>query len=357
MFVYEKILRPLLFSLPPETAHNLGMAALRSGFKFPGARLVTRSLRPSPKSVSVSRFGLDFLNPVGIAAGFDKNGEAVDALEGLGFGFVEVGTVTLRPQPGNPKPRMFRLEEDRGIINRLGFNNDGAAALVRRLSSTKRRCVVGINIGKNKDVPNEEALENYLQTFEMIHPVADYVAVNVSSPNTPNLRELQKPESLERLLSGVMSKNRELGEKPLLVKIAPDLSEAEIEGIAELAVGLGLSGIIATNTTMTRDGLRCDPHQEGGLSGLPLREKSDRVISTLFGKTGDRLPIIGVGGVFTAEDAFRKICAGASLVQCYTGLVYRGPGIARDISSGLAEVLENRGFRSLDEAVGSGAAR
>jgi dihydroorotate dehydrogenase len=354
MSMYGKLIRPALFKLPAETAHELGMAGLRLGMSLPGASSVTARLRRVPASLASERFGLAFRNPVGVAAGFDKNGKAVGALAALGFGCVEVGTVTLRPQSGNPRPRMFRLPGDGAIINRLGFNNEGAEAVARRLSGIRRDCIVGVNIGKNKDVPNEEALENYLATLELLHPVADYITVNVSSPNTPDLRKLQQGDLLENLLGGLLARNRALGAKPMLVKIAPDLSQSEVEEVADLCVGLGVSGIIATNTTMSRDGLSRDPGEAGGLSGRPLRGMSTAVVSTIFRRTRDRLPIIGVGGVFGPRDAFEKIRAGASLLQVYTGFVYEGPGIARKINLGLSELIQKEGFSSLSEAVGSG---
>ncbi len=301
-------------------------------------------------------FGLKFANPLGIAAGFDKNGLVVDQLASLGFGFVEVGTVTYRPQPGNPKPRMFRLPDDKALINRLGFNNDGAEAVAARLAKLDRSCVVGVNIGKNKDVPNNEAVKNYLACFDLVHPVADYIAVNISSPNTPNLRELQKADNLVELLGVLQKRNEELGRKPLLVKIAPDLTEAEIEAAVDVCLERQVAGIIATNTTISRDGLRTDGVERfgsGGISGKPLLARSNEVISTIYNYTAGKLPIIGVGGIFSAEDAFAKIAAGASLVQAYTGFVYGGPSFASDVNRGLAVRIRERGFDTLDEVIGS----
>ena len=347
--VWEKIARPALFGLDAERAHELGMKALSMG--------LIKGERSFPEFGAIERFGLKFDNPLGIAAGFDKNGVAVNELASLGFGFVEVGTVTLRAQKGNEKPRLFRLPKDQALINRLGFNNDGADAVARRLTKLQRRCVVGVNIGKNKDVPNEEAIENYLACFEIIHHVADYVAVNVSSPNTPNLRELQKTESLEALLAALQKRNDELGSKPLLVKIAPDLSETEIKSIVDICLSKKFSGIIATNTTISRKGLKTDEPQsygDGGLSGKPLARMSTDVIWTIFRHSEGKLPIIGVGGIFTAEDAFEKIAAGASLLQAYTGFVYRGPWFPTNINKKLADILRSKGFSSLAEAVGTG---
>lgn len=356
-FFWNRIVKPAIFRLDAERAHDLGMRALRSGLAFPfyvnGA-----NTWPGP----VTRFGLEFGSPLGIAAGFDKNALAVNQLASLGFGFVEVGTVTFRPQPGNPKPRMFRLEEDGAIINRLGFNNDGAEAVARRLSRLKRKCIVGINLGKNKDVPNEEAAENYLASFRLLQPLADYVAINISSPNTPDLRELQRSENLDELLRVLQEANRAPGgrPKPLLVKIAPDLSEGSIEAAVDICLKHEVSGIIATNTTTSREGLRTAGAKDigdGGLSGRPLANRSTEVISTIYRYSSGNLPVIGVGGVFSAEDAFEKIAAGASLVQAYTGFIYSGPTFARDVNEGLARILKDRGFSSLDEAVGSGVRR
>ena len=338
-----------MFGLDAERAHELGIEALRLGLAAPLAGGEVSSFG------EIERFRLNFANPLGMAAGFDKNGIVINQLALLGFGFVEVGTVTFEPQPGNPKPRMFRLPDDQALINRLGFNNDGAVAVSERLKKLERKCVVGVNIGKNKNVPNEEATENYLKSFDLVHSVADYVAVNISSPNTPNLRELQKADNLEELLGALVLRNTELGRKPLLVKIAPDLSESEIEAIVDICLRYEIAGMIATNTTISRDGLKADISNigDGGLSGKPLKKRSTEVISSIYKYSKGKLPIIGVGGIFNAEDAFAKIAAGASLVQAYTGFVYGGPTFARDVTAGLATLLRERGFENLDQAVGS----
>ena len=283
---------------------------------------------------------------------FDKNGVVVNQFAALGFGFVEVGTVTFNPQKGNEKPRLFRLPDDKALINRLGFNNEGTATVVERLKKINPNCILGVNIGKNKDVPNEEAIENYLKSFDLAHTVADYIAVNVSSPNTPNLRQLQKAENLEELLSELQKRNLELSAKPLLVKIAPDLSEAEIEAIVGIALKLNLAGIIATNTTIKRGNLKTKIDESGGLSGKPLQKVSNEVIAKIFKYSKGKLPVIGVGGVFTAEDAFEKIASGASLVQAYTGFIYQGFSFAKNVNSGLQNILKERGFTNLNEAVG-----
>ncbi|HEY0460130.1 MAG TPA: quinone-dependent dihydroorotate dehydrogenase [Pyrinomonadaceae bacterium] len=352
--LYEKLIRPALFGLAPETAHELGIEALKIGLsakfvqKFAAERFVS-----DESFGALERFGLTFKKPLGIAAGFDKNGRVVNQLAALGFGFVEVGTVTFEPQKGNEKPRLFRLPGDKALINRLGFNNDGTPRVIERLKKIKPNCVLGVNIGKNKEVPNEEAIENYLQSFELAQAVADYIAVNVSSPNTPHLRELQRAENLEELLGELQKRNLELSAKPLLVKIAPDLMEGEIEAIVDIAQRLNLAGIIATNTTISRENLKTKINEAGGLSGAPVREKSNAVIKKIYRYANGKLPVIGVGGVFTAHDAFEKIAAGACLVQAYTGFIYRGIGFARDVNSGLAKILKDKGFANLDEAIGS----
>ena len=354
--LFENVIRPTLFRLDAERAHELGLKALQLGLVKAGRSAEEELARAKEILGPIMRFGLEFANPLGIAAGFDKNALVVNQLATLGFGFVEVGTVTFEPQPGNPKPRLFRLPEDHALINRLGFNNDGAARIAQRLEKTKRQCIVGVNIGRNKEVPNEEAVENYLKTFETIHSVADYVAVNVSSPNTPNLRQLQSHENLEHLIDALQKRNNDLGAKPLLVKVAPDLDERRIESIVDVCIRLNMSGVIATNTTISRDGLRTlntGQFGDGGLSGQPLAERSNEVIEQIYQYSKGRLPIIGVGGIFTAQDAFKKISRGASLVQAYTGFIYSGPSFPVDVVSGLARLLEQNGFSNLDEAIGS----
>jgi dihydroorotate dehydrogenase len=351
MSLYDSVIRPTLFRLPTETAHEIGIDALRYGLAPEIVRRRFARRLQCDQFGELQRFGLKFKNPLGIAAGFDKNGIVVNQLAALGFGFVEVGTVTYRAQPGNEKPRLFRLPADQALINRLGFNNDGTPAVIDRLKKIRPDCVLGVNIGKNKDVPNAEAIENYLASFKLAREVADYITVNVSSPNTANLRELQKAESLEELLKTLQADNPE--KVPLLVKIAPDLTEAEIESVVDVALRLGLAGIIATNTTTGRAGLRTQIDQTGGLSGKPLANLATQVISKLHRHSCGKIPIIGVGGIFTAEDAFEKIAAGASLLQAYTGFVYCGLTFARDVNFGLARILREKGFRSLDEAVGS----
>lgn len=301
---------------------------------------------------------MTFPNPVGLAAGLDKNGIALQPLAALGFGFIEAGTVTYHAQPGNPRPRLFRLREDEALINRAGFNNDGAAAFARRVEQHRPSCVLGVSIGKSKITPLEKATEDYLASFELVYKVADYVAVNVSSPNTPQLRELQQSQQLTSLLSALQKRNRELQRPlPLLVKLSPDLERSELETIVDVVERLQIDGIIATNTTTSRENLRTDARRvaacgEGGLSGKPIKARSTKMIADLYELTGGRIPLIGVGGIFTAEDAWEKITAGASLVQLYTGFIYQGPNIAREINEGLAAILAREGLANINEAVG-----
>jgi dihydroorotate dehydrogenase len=288
-------------------------------------------------------------------------------LSALGFGFLEVGTVTSEPQSGNEKPRLFRLASDHALINRLGFNNCGALQLAENLRRHRPDCVLGVNIGKSRSVAIADAIPDYLASFTAVYEAADYLAINVSSPNTPNLRELQRRELLAELLTALQERNDELARdkslqerKPLLLKIAPDLTEAELEAIIDVAQRANVAGIIATNTTVSRDNLHATPAEvracgEGGLSGAPLRSRSNEVISLIYRLTRGQLPIIGVGGVFSAEDAWEKICAGASLVQLYTGFIYEGPRVAKKINQGLAEILKRGGFKSLDDAIGCSA--
>lgn len=285
----------------------------------------------------------------------------------MGFGFIEAGTVTSEPQPGNQRPRLFRIPHDKALINRAGFNNKGAAAFAQQVRAHRPDCVLGVSIGKSKTAPIGNAVEDYLRSFEIVYPVSDYIAVNVSSPNTPGLRQMQRAEQLEVLLQALQNRNRELSEQsskmgltPLLVKLAPELSPEDLKEIVEVVKTTGLAGIIATNTTTRREGLRTAKDKiaacgEGGLSGMPLREPSTNMIAKLYNLTSGAVSIIGVGGIFTAEDAWEKICAGASLIQLYTGFIYEGPRIAQVINNGLHQILSREGFKTLDEAVGSRA--
>lgn len=360
--VYRSLVRPLLFRLSPETAHEFALHSLSQLPPLVVTKLVGGY--ESGPALGVKSFGLSFRNPVGLAAGFDKDGVALNALAALGFGFIEAGTVTFHAQPGNPRPRLFRLPEDKALINRAGFNNAGAAAFVKRVQANRPNCVLGVSIGKSKITPLEQANEDYLASFQLVYKVADYVAVNVSSPNTPQLRELQQSEQLSSLLKALQTRNLELQQThqraqplPLLVKLSPDLSPAQLETIVDVLVRLHVDGIIATNTTIAREPLLADRAQiaalgEGGLSGAPLRAKSTEIVAQLYRLTSGKVPIIGVGGIFTAEDAWEKISAGASLVQLYTGFIYRGPGIAHEINQGLERILKREGFSNLDAAVG-----
>ncbi|MCA1593308.1 MAG: quinone-dependent dihydroorotate dehydrogenase [Acidobacteria bacterium] len=361
--LYRKILRPLLFKLPPETAHEMALHTLSLALGTETLRRLASKRFERRLFGDLRRFGLNFANPVGLAAGFDKNGLVARQMAALGFGFIEVGTVTHIPQPGNSQPRLFRLPLDRALINRQGFNNEGAAALVEHLKSERPGCVLGINIGKSRAVELEDATGDYLASFRVVRPLADYVTINVSSPNTPNLRELQRADRLSALLSELQSANREAAAEtarapvPLLVKVSPDLSTGELEMIVDVSRRAGVSGIIATNTTTSRTDLNTPAPQvaacgEGGLSGAPLRLRSTRMIAQLRRLTRGSMEVIGVGGIFSAADAWEKICAGASLVQLYTGLIYEGAGVARDINEGLAEIIHRQGFPSLDDAVG-----
>jgi dihydroorotate dehydrogenase len=361
--LYRSLLRPLLFRLPPETAHELALNSLSFSPKLTRILLGDRYKR-SPFG-NLKRFGLKFSNPVGLAAGFDKDGIALDSLAALGFGFIEAGTVTYLAQPGNERPRLFRLPLDKALINRAGFNNKGAMAFADRVERGRPDCVLGVSIGKSKTVDLKDAVADYLKSFELVYPIADYVAVNVSSPNTPRLRELQHAEQLEVLLHALQERNQQLADQvdgrglvPLLVKLSPDLDAAELQNILSVTQRNKVAGLIATNTTIARAPLKTareavEACGAGGLSGLPLKRRSLEMIATLYNMTDGSLPLIGVGGVFTAEDAWEMISAGASLVQIYTGFIYEGPTIARRINDGLRRIIADKGFVSLDEAVGS----
>lgn len=333
--------RKALLSLEPELAHQVGMHSLKA-LHFVHA---LRFLMPPIPELPVTVFGLRFRNPVGLAAGFDKNAEYIDVLADLGFGFVEAGTVTPRPQPGNPRPRLFRIPERSALINRMGFNNCGVDRFVRNLRSSKKTIVVGVNIGKNATTPLEEATFDYLACMRAVYDAADYVAVNISSPNTVGLRSLQSRESLLPLLDALKTEQKALSEKhgkvrPLLVKIAPDLDETEVRDIAAIVRDSGIDGVIATNTTIDRSSLGDDPRakESGGLSGTPLRERSLAVITQLRAALGDQIPVIGAGGLSTSEDAAAAIAGGARLLQVYTGFIYRGPEIITDLVRGCAEL-------------------
>ncbi|MHC2990288.1 dihydroorotate dehydrogenase [Pontibacter sp. HJ8] len=340
--MYKSLLRPLLFKLDPEKVHYLTTDALRTAFSLPFAKSISNSMfRVQDKRLERELFGLKFPNPVGLAAGFDKDAKLVDELAELGFGFIEIGTLTPKPQAGNDKPRLFRLPEDQAIINRMGFNNEGVEAAVQRLRERNSNILVGGNIGKNKVTPNEDALNDYLYCFKSLYEVVDYFVVNVSSPNTPDLRALQEKEPLQQLLMALQEQNSRMPKpKPLLLKIAPDLNEAQLNDIIEIAVAAGLSGIIATNTTISREGLHTPTNRvseigAGGLSGKPLTQRSTEIIRYLRQHLPQHIKIIGVGGIMTAEDAVEKLDAGADLVQLYTGFIYEGPALISSINKKL----------------------
>jgi len=398
---YTSLARPLLFALDAERAHDLTMAALR----FPGTAPLLAALSPRPTThdprpnqgprpgenddpsasakaaadkrpdrLSQHLLGLDFRNPIGLGAGLDKQGTAVSAWGALGLGFAEIGTVTPRPQPGNPKPRLFRLPADHAVINRFGFNSEGAEAVARNLAATSpakaghdagppkgghyvRSMRLGINVGKNKDTPNEAAAGDYVKSIEALHPFADYFVVNVSSPNTAGLRALQDQTALRPLLEQCVAAARRASGRliPVLVKVSPDMTDDELVRSVDAALEGGALGVIATNTTLSRDGLQAPEQvtrEAGGLSGMPLRQRSDHACRVLHRHLQRRVPIVGVGGIFTPDDAYHRIRSGASLIQVYTALIYEGPGLAARLVRGLAERLERDGFTNVEEAIG-----
>jgi dihydroorotate dehydrogenase len=362
---YQRVIRPTLFSYDSEKIHEATLQGLRL---LSASRLgldALGSFYEAPR-LPVNLWGLEFPNPVGLAAGMDKAAAAVPAWEAMGFGFCELGGVTWHAQPGNPTPRMFRAPEDEALVNRMGFNNAGAEAVARRLRDWKARGLwptapVGINLGKSKITPNEQAAEDYRQSLAALWSLADFFVVNVSSPNTPNLRELQDRDALDHVLATVQAENRKQAgsnkPKPILVKIAPDLTFSAIDEVLTVAGINQLSGIVATNTTIERptsvDELCARAYAEtGGLSGAPLRQRSTEIVRYIYERTEGKLPIVGVGGIFSAEHAWEKIRAGASLVQCYTGLVYEGPSLARNIVRGLVDRLAAEGLDSLKQAIG-----
>lgn len=352
MSLYTTLIRPLLFRLEPERAHEAACGALRLAGVLPGARaLVRRACAYEDPALAVELCGLKFSNPVGLAAGFDKDCRLVELLPALGFGFLELGTVTLRPQPGNPRPRIFRFPESEALINRLGFNNAGADAAAARLRRLRRRPVpIGVNIGLNKDARADDAPREYAAAFTKLYPYADYFTVNVSSPNTEGLRRLQEKLRLERILAELQSRNGD--RKPVFVKLAPDLEPGALAELMPL-LAQAAAGVICTNTTLARPFVSDEAqHTRGGLSGAPLRELAAGVAREAYRLSGGRLPVIGAGGIFSAEDAYQRIRAGASLVQVYTGLVYRGPGLPGEINRGLARLLRGHGLTRIAEAVG-----
>ncbi|MFC7231439.1 quinone-dependent dihydroorotate dehydrogenase [Saliphagus sp. GCM10025308] len=351
MTLYSR-LRPLAFALPPETAHDAGKAALRAAQStWPTRWALEAAYRYEHPALEVERFGTTFPNPVGVAAGFDKNAECTHALAALGFGFVEIGTVTPYAQTGNERPRLFRLQEDEAMVNRMGFNGDGMDRVRKRLEADGTpRIPLGVNIGKMNTSSEREAIEDYRRVFTRLAPFADYVVVNVSCPNTPDEFDESSPEHLEAIFETLHAEND--ADVPLLVKIGPDSPEESVLELLEIVEAQGVDGIVATNTSTGREGLRSPASEEwGGLSGAPLRDRSTDVVRLLASNTD--VPIIGVGGVDSAERAYEKIRAGASLVQLYTGFVYNGPSTAREMNRGLLELLREDGFSSIEDAVGA----
>ncbi|MEU1789716.1 quinone-dependent dihydroorotate dehydrogenase [Streptomyces sparsogenes] len=367
--MYQLFFRLVFRHMDPERAHHLAFAWIRLAARVPVLRtFLAALLAPRHRALRTEALGLRMHGPFGLAAGFDKNAVGIDGMAMLGFDHVEIGTVTARPQPGNPKKRLFRLVADRALINRMGFNNEGSAAVAARLAARRAgrpafRTTVGVNIGKTKVVPEAEAVADYVTSTERLAAHADYLVVNVSSPNTPGLRNLQAVDHLRPLLSAV----REAADRtvpgrrvPLLVKIAPDLADEDVDAVADLAVELGLDGIIATNTTIARDGLGLRSGatltgETGGLSGAPLKERSLQVLRRLYARVGDRITLVGVGGIETADDAWERILAGATLIQGYSGFIYAGPFWSRRIHRGLAARLANSPYATLADAVGADA--
>jgi dihydroorotate dehydrogenase len=341
-----KLLRPLAFALDAETAHRATIRTLSLAPPLP--------LPDFQPELGQELAGLHFPSPVGLAAGFDKDAEVPNAMLGLGFGFVEVGTITPKPQEGNPRPRLFRLKEDQAVINRMGFNNQGQAAALKRLERRNRRGIVGVNIGANKD--SADRIADYAAGVHAMSPVADYLTVNISSPNTPGLRQLQDEGALRALLSAVREVRPAKG-LPIFLKVAPDLGEGEPDQIVRVAIEHGIDAIIVANTTVSRPAIKSPfANEQGGLSGAPLKRLALNALRTFRAASGGKIPLIGVGGISSSDDAWERICAGASLIQLYSAMVYGGPGIARRIAHGLAERLKREDFTSISEAVGSGAA-
>lgn len=332
--MYKQLIRPLLFKMDPEKVHHLTFSLIRNLFKLPFAtKIVQKNFKLEDPKLEREVFGLKFKNPVGLAAGFDKDAKLYGELSNFGFGFIEIGTLTPKPQPGNDKKRLFRLKADKAIINRMGFNNGGVGEAVERLKKNKN-VLIGGNIGKNKFTPNENAVDDYIVCFDTLFDHVDYFVVNVSSPNTPNLRELQDKEPLTNLLNTLQKRNaQKTVSKPILLKIAPDLTDSQLLDIIDIVKETKIAGVIATNTTISREGLTSEAKNEmGGLSGLPLKDRATEVIRFLSQKSNKAFPIIGVGGIMSPEDALEKLDAGASLVQVYTGFIYEGPELIRDIN-------------------------
>jgi len=340
--MYRRIIRPILFLLQPETIHHLIVFILKVGFKIPGISAIVRKMYTfKHNSLKTTFLGLDFDNPVGFAAGFDKNAEVYNQFSNFGFSFIEIGTVTPKPQPGNPKPRSFRIPKDSGLINRMGFNNKGVDYAVNQLKSKKHKVIIGGNLGKNTATNNNDALEDYIICFEKLYNEVDYFVVNLSCPNIKDLRKLQDKDSTIEILNNLTELRRSFSKyKPILLKISPDLTDSQLDDVVETFNITGVDGIVATNTTVSREGLLTDKKRveeiaNGGLSGKPLSNRSTEVIRYLNKKSDGNIPIIGVGGIMTVEDAIEKLDAGASLIQLYTGFIYEGPGFVKRINKAL----------------------
>lgn len=347
--MYKTIIRPLFFKIDPEKVHYKALNLLRKSLMFPGAKMYCKSsFQVNHKSLEKDLFGLTFKNPIGLAAGFDKDAKYIEELAQLGFGFIEIGTLTPKGQEGNPKPRLFRVPEDEGLINRMGFNNEGVEAAIERLRNRKTDVIIGGNIGKNKVTPNENALDDYERCFDALFPYVDYFVVNVSSPNTPNLRALQEKEPLMKILSRLVDlRANKGGKKAILLKIAPDLTDEQLNDIIDIVRESGIDGVIATNTTISRADLKTNDTKieaigAGGLSGKPVKERSTEVIRYLKQKSNNAFPVIGVGGIYTAQDAIEKLEAGADLLQVYSGFIYEGPSMMAKINKQLINYFEKK---------------
>lgn len=365
--LWDSLVRPALFNVDAETTHYAAMNSLHQMSRLPGTlKALAASTRINDPRLASTVMGIKFQNPVGLAAGFDKDAKWHRELAALGFGFIEVGTITDVAQPGNPKPRLFRLPADRAILNRMGFNNDGAEAAAARLANSPATTPLGINIGKSKITPNDQALQSYLKSMRLLWTFADYITVNVSSPNTPGLRQLQDRGPLLELLQALNEENQSLAEqevespKPMLVKIAPDMTLEQLDDVVEIALQCGLSGIIATNTTISREGLKTPAEKveqlgAGGVSGKPLTERSRQVIRHLYQQSQNKLTLVGVGGIYDGDDAWRMIAAGADLIQVYSGFIYGGPMMVKNINLRLKSRLEREGLSDIQQLVGQDA--
>jgi dihydroorotate dehydrogenase len=357
--MYRNIVRPLLFRLDPETAHEITLEWLSRAGKFATTRAFLHRLYGSKvQNLPVEVMGIQFPNPLGLAAGLDKNARCIGAMEALGFGYIEAGTVTPKAQPGNPLPRIFRVPEKNVIVNRMGFNSGGISPFLENVANTRKHVPLGINLGKNATTPIEYAATDYVSGLRQLYLYADYFTINISSPNTKNLRDLQSADALDALLREIMLARKDLADEfrrkvPVAVKIAPDIENAAIPELASLLLAHGIDGVIATNTTIDHASISGSPvaDEAGGLSGAPLKQRANEVVGLLFSELAGRIPIIGVGGIFDAEDAWQRMLAGADLLQIYTSFIYEGPGVIASIVNGLAQRVEQSGAESLADAV------